>query len=170
MNPIENNKRRWKIKKDYSAKEPLVILNLHFLIFQFTSWHDMINKRQSVQDSNTKKRRRHNSSDNSNTEMSIEESNTPITSVNKSKNASNLWFINRCCRNIRFFSRHFCIAIIWWIMSWAFHRVGILHTLMFVYHVMSACELKNENMELQKYHQGMRTFVLTGTNRRKNKE
>ena len=41
----------------------------------------MINKRQSVQDSNTKKRRRHNSSDNSNTEMSTEESNIPITSL-----------------------------------------------------------------------------------------
>ena len=48
----------------------------------------MINKRQSVQDSNTMKRPRHNSSDNSNTEMSIEESNIPITSLNKSKNGS----------------------------------------------------------------------------------
>ena len=48
----------------------------------------MINKRQNVQDSNTKKRPRHNSSDNSNTEMSTEESIIPTTSVNKSKNAS----------------------------------------------------------------------------------
>ena len=55
-------------------------------------------------------------------------------------------------------------------MSSAFLRVGILHTLTFVYHVMSACELKNEKMELQDYHQGMRTFVLTGTNRRKNND
>ena len=48
----------------------------------------MINKHQSVQDSDTKERRRHNSSDNSNTEMSTEESNIPITSLNKSKNGS----------------------------------------------------------------------------------